>query len=110
MFEGLLNHSLDSVRFSIYADKDNTSNVLELYTFCFHYSDGVNLEDRHLAAVAIPGQGRERTAMANALTELKKIISHLCEYNQLLPDLPRECESCFGAMSHANRNLKASVT
>lgn len=90
MFDGLLNHSLDAIRFTIYADKDNSSNVLELYTFCFQYSNTADLQDRRLAGIAITGRGGENTIMANARTGIINIMTHIREYNQILPDLPRE--------------------
>ena len=71
---------------SIYSDRSNPSNILESYTFSFHYAESGS---RELSGMAGPGPDGAPITIGVAASGLRKITKHLIDFNILLPELPR---------------------
>lgn len=85
--EGVLGKKLSSVLFSIYADKNNPSHVLESYTFSFRTSKDANGNSQALG-LAFSGPHGQPVTITSARAGLKSIVDALRLVESQLPELP----------------------
>ncbi|MCJ1469663.1 DNA binding protein [Pseudocyphellaria aurata] len=87
VMEGILGKSLSSILFSIYADKNNPSRVLESYKFFFRTSKEVNGNSQPMGLAFSGPHGRPVT-ITSARAGLKSIVDALRLVESQLPALP----------------------
>ena len=87
IFKGLDERSLDGVQFSIYADKSNPSEILELYTFAFQYYDAKD-SGRRLMGLTAPGPGGATITSRSITNDMVNLIDQFKNYQHQLPALP----------------------
>ena len=87
VFKGLDERSLDGVQFSIYADKSNPSEILELYTFAFQYHDAKD-SGRRLMGFTAPSPGGATITTQSITYDMVNLIDQLKNYQHQLPALP----------------------
>lgn len=80
-----------AVQFSVYADKDNPSDVVEAYTFKFQYLDNPANARHKLISMTLPDACEKLVTVISGETGLQEILDCLWEYDKSLPDLPGEC-------------------
>lgn len=87
VMEGILGKKLSSVLFSIYADKNNPSHVLESYTFSFQSSKDAGGNSQALG-LAFSGPHGQPVTITSARAGLKSIVDALRLVESQLPALP----------------------
>lgn len=85
--EGILGKRLSSIIFSIYADKNNPSHVLESYKFFFRTSEDVSGNSQPLG-LAFSGPHGQPVTITSARAGLKSIVDALRLVESQLPALP----------------------
>lgn len=88
ILEEVLKKRLTSVRFTIYADVENPSDILESYTLSFQYAEHARSEDSEIVALSLAGPHGEPMTMKGAISGVQKIIKRLIEIDINLPALP----------------------
>ena len=87
IMEGILGKRLSGVLFSIYADKNNPSQILESYKFSFQTSGNASGYSQALGLAFSGPQGQEVT-ITSARAGLKSIVEALRLVERQLPALP----------------------
>lgn len=88
ILEEILKKSLTSVRFTIYTDVENPSNILESYTLSFEYTEHTKSGNPQIVAFSFAGPHGEPLTMKGAISGVQKIIKRLIEIDINLPPLP----------------------
>lgn len=77
-----------SVRFSIFADRQKPSHILESYVFSFQYPENAHDEDGQVIGLALSAPCGKRVTITSARSGLERIIRRLVEIDITLPNLP----------------------
>lgn len=85
--EGILGKKLSSVLFSIYADKNNPSHVLESYMFSFRTIEDISGNPQAFG-LAFSGPHGQPVTITSARAGLKSIMDALRLVESQLPALP----------------------
>ncbi|CAL8580240.1 hypothetical protein XPA_005970 [Xanthoria parietina] len=83
ILQGILKQTTTAAQFCICADPTNRSNILESYTFRFHYHQG-----RHLADLAVSGSSTSPTSITSARSGLDELFKGISSSIEKMPDLP----------------------
>ena len=106
IFKGLDERSLDGVQFSIYADKSNPSEILELYTFAFQYHDAKD-RGRRLMGLTAPSHGGATITNLRSITyDMVNLIDQLKNYQHQLPALPSKLPRKLDRIRYTNLILE----
>lgn len=104
ILEGVLRKDLDGVQFSIFADRENPSHVLESYAFSFQYLERIRSEDCQVFGLALSGPCGKSVTVTSARSGLDRIIRRLIEIDITLPNLPGKPFSKSQRMEMHNEN------
>ncbi|KAL8855116.1 MAG: hypothetical protein Q9221_000022 [Calogaya cf. arnoldii] len=85
ILQGVLKQTTTAAQFCICADPTNRSNIIESYTFRFHYHGG-----RHLADLAVSGSSVSPTSIRSARSGLDELFRGISSSIEKMPDLPSE--------------------
>ncbi|KAF2178333.1 hypothetical protein K469DRAFT_335916 [Zopfia rhizophila CBS 207.26] len=87
-FDALRRNVLRALQLNIFEDPDKPSNVIELYTFTFHYTDSPK-EPRELTGIEMAGPRGYEVTIKNAKYAMQMFIRRLIALCGTLPDLPQ---------------------
>lgn len=90
MSQVLLRNQLAAVQLSVILDRDNSSNVIESYTFSFEYGIDPSTAMKHLKGTIFSRPRGEAVTVRTTLSGIWLISQHLMELSLKLPDLPCE--------------------
>lgn len=88
ILEGVLQRTITAAQFCVCPDQTNRANVIESYTFRFHYREGDDQSGRELAGLALTGTGPSSIPITNARDGLNELIRLIVSYTKKMPDLP----------------------
>ncbi|KAL8863269.1 MAG: hypothetical protein Q9178_000644 [Gyalolechia marmorata] len=83
VLEGILKQTITAAQFCICLDPTDRSNVIESYTFRFHYHEG-----RHLGDLAVSGSSASPTSIISARKGLEDLLTGISSSIEKMPDLP----------------------
>ena len=83
ILQGVFKRTATAAQFCICGDPTNRSNVLESYTFRFHYD-----ESQLLADLAVSGSSSSLTITSSAKFGLEKLFEGISSSIEQMPDLP----------------------
>ncbi|KAL8907424.1 MAG: hypothetical protein Q9171_005866 [Xanthocarpia ochracea] len=83
VLEGILKQTITAAQFCICLDPTDRSNVIESYTFRFHYHEG-----RHLGDLAVSGSSASPTSIISARKGLEDLLKGISSSIEKMPDLP----------------------
>ncbi|PLB50160.1 hypothetical protein P170DRAFT_404963 [Aspergillus steynii IBT 23096] len=92
VFDALSMNVLEALQLTIFADQESPDNVLETYTFSFHYTGGPGDMNRRLESLSIDNVGcvADMKYAQTARIGLETIIRRLITLSTFLPTLPNK--------------------
>ncbi|KAL8928930.1 MAG: hypothetical protein Q9172_000682 [Xanthocarpia lactea] len=101
VLEGILKQTITAAQFCICLDPTDRSNVIESYTFRFHYHEG-----RHLGDLAVCGSSASPTSIISARKGLEDLLKGISSSIEKMPDLPASAERIMSVPDNSDWRSK----
>ncbi|KAL8807618.1 MAG: hypothetical protein Q9182_000602 [Xanthomendoza sp. 2 TL-2023] len=88
ILEGILEQTVTAAHFGICLDPTNAANVIESYTFRFHYQEKEDRGGNQITKLAVSGSFTSAISMIDARQGLNGLINRIASYAKKMPDLP----------------------
>ncbi|KAL8820198.1 MAG: hypothetical protein Q9223_001525 [Gallowayella weberi] len=88
ILEGILEQTVTAAQFGICLDPTNAANVIESYTFRFHYQENEDRGCNQFTKLAVSGSFTGTISMVDAPQGLNELINRIASYAKKMPDLP----------------------
>ena len=88
ILEGVLKRTITAAQFCVCPNKTNRANIIESYTFHFHYQDTAGPSDFPLTDLASSRAGHSSVAIADAWDSVQELMNIIVPYTKQMPDLP----------------------